>query len=87
MLQMETLKSAAWATMWYDFCHGVKGEHMNDIETRYALFNLTEDNRRRLMQLLQLAAPPDPSEHRIVVETVIVHDGARTVIEREERSA
>lgn len=60
---------------------------MNDIESQYALFGLTEDNRRRLTQLMQLAAPPDPSAHRIVVETVIVQDGARTVIEREERSA
>ena len=60
---------------------------MNDIETQYAFFGLTEDNRRRLMQLTQLASPPDANALRIVVETVIVQDGDRTVIEREERNA
>lgn len=60
---------------------------MNDIESRYALLGLTEDNRRRLTHLTELALPLDATKHRIVVETVIIQDGNRTVIEREERSA
>ncbi len=60
---------------------------MDDLDTRYALFGLTEDDRRRLTELTQLASPPNVSLRRIVVETVIVQDGDCTVIEREERSA
>lgn len=60
---------------------------MNNIEEKYTLFGLTEDSRARLTQLAQLASPPIPNEHRIVVETVVVQDGDRIVVEREERSA
>jgi hypothetical protein len=60
---------------------------MNDIETRYALFGLTEDDRHRITQLTQLASSRDAKPQRIVVETVILQDGDRTLIEREERSA
>lgn len=60
---------------------------MNEIEDKYALFNLTEDERSRLVQLAQFALPPIQNERHIVVETVVVQGGDRTVIKREERSA
>lgn len=60
---------------------------MDNIEAQYALFGLTEDNRRRLVQLTQLASPGDQDARSIIIETVLVQDGYCTVIETEERSA
>ena len=58
---------------------------MNSIEDTYALLGLTEDVRSRIVQLTQLAQGSSVERQRIVVETVVVKDGARKVIEREER--
>jgi hypothetical protein len=60
---------------------------MNDIELKYALFGLTEDVRRRLVQLKQLSSPLKDNNRLVVVETVIVQGGERTVIDREEQNA
>lgn len=58
---------------------------MNDLEDKYALFALTEDTRQRLAQLAQLQLLANNTTHRIVVETIVVQHGHRTVIHREER--
>jgi len=65
----------------------VKGEYVNEIETKYALFGLTEDVRHRLIQLTQLSSQQRGNERLVIVETVIVQDGERTVIDREEQNA
>ena len=59
---------------------------MDDLEVKYALFGLTEEARQRLVQLAQFQRTGDDRMHRVVVETVIVQDGNRRVIDREERS-
>jgi hypothetical protein len=58
---------------------------MSDLEDKYALFALTEDMRKRLVQLAQLHALGKDMTNRVVVEIVVVQHGDRTVIEREER--
>lgn len=60
---------------------------MTDIEETYALLGLTEDKRSQLVQLAQLASLSTVKLHCVVVETVVVHDGDRVVIEKEERNA
>jgi hypothetical protein len=60
---------------------------MDDIESKYALLGLTDEARARLVQLGLMAKLPQEERRRIVIETVIVQDGDRTVVEREERSA
>ena len=65
--------------------HVQQGARMNDTEDKYALFGLTEEVRKRLVQLADLRPPPEPDARRLIVETVIVHDGARTTIRREEQ--
>lgn len=60
---------------------------MDDIESKYVLLGLTEEARTRLAQLGCMTDRPQEKRARIIVETVVVQDGERIVIEREERSA
>ncbi|MBO3707758.1 MAG: hypothetical protein J5X21_15345 [Candidatus Accumulibacter sp.] len=60
---------------------------MTDIEQKYSLFGLTEDTRTKLVQLTKLASLSTVQQRRVVVETVVVQDGNRMVIDKEERSA
>lgn len=60
---------------------------MNDIEAKFALFGLTEDVRRRLVHLEQLSLQPKDNDCFVVVETVIVQDGKRTIIGRDKQNA
>lgn len=60
---------------------------MDTIDEKYALLGLTEDSRARLSQLAKLASPPPANHRRIVVETVVIREGDRVVVGREERSA
>lgn len=60
---------------------------MTEIEKKYSLFGLTEDTRTKLVQLTTLASLLTVQRRRIVVETVVVRDGNRMVIDKEERSA
>lgn len=60
---------------------------MIDIEQKYSLFHLTEDTRTRIVQLAKLASLSTVQQRRMVVETVVVQDGKRMVIDKEERSA
>ncbi|HAP38969.1 MAG TPA: hypothetical protein DCQ94_04330 [Nitrospira sp.] len=60
---------------------------MTDIEQKYSQFGLTEDTRTKLVQLTKLASLSTVQQRRIVVETVVVQDGNRMVIDKEERSA
>ncbi len=60
---------------------------MDNIDDTYALLGLTEEIRDRLVNLANLGRPSTAELSRVVVETVVIEDGARKVIEREERSA
>ena len=60
---------------------------MDDIEGKYALLGLTEETRACLMELRRMNDQPQRLHTRLVVETVVLQDGQKTVIEREERSA
>lgn len=60
---------------------------MNNIDDTYALLGLTDEVRARFVHLTNLGQPNAAQRSRIVVETVVIEDGARKVIEREERSA
>ena len=57
---------------------------MNDVEEKYALFGLTKEVRDRLVKLSELQTPLESPSRRLVVETVVIQDGARTVIRKEE---
>jgi hypothetical protein len=60
---------------------------MNEIDARYAAFCLTEENRQRLVDLPKPAPSlPASSSFRVVVETIIVQHGDRTVVCSEEHS-
>lgn len=60
---------------------------MTDLEKKYSLFGLTENTQTRLTQLASLGSLSTIQQRRIVVETVVVQDGNRIVIDKEERSA
>ena len=60
---------------------------MDDIERAYVLLGLSDEERARLNRLTQLANPTQGPHRRIVVETIVIEGGARTVVDREERSA
>ena len=60
---------------------------MDNIDDTYALLGLTDEVRARLVHLTNLGQPSTAERSRIVVETVVIEDGARKVIEREERGA
>jgi len=60
---------------------------MTDNEEKYVLLGLTEDKRSQLVHLAQLALLSTVKTNRVIVETVVVHDGDRVVIAKEERSA
>jgi len=59
---------------------------MDTIDEKYALLGLTEDSRTKLSQLAKLASPPSANQRRIVVETVVIREGDRVVVGREEHS-
>jgi hypothetical protein len=58
---------------------------MNDIEDKYARFALTEHMRQHLVELAQFQSIGKETTNRVIVETVVVQHGDRTVIDREER--
>ena len=58
---------------------------MQTIEDTYALLGLTEEVRAQLTELTKLAQGASLQRQRIVVETVVIEDGARKIIDREER--
>ncbi len=58
---------------------------MNDLEDKYSQFGLSDDMRKRLVDLAQLQDLGKVHAERVVVETVVVQHGDRTTIKREER--
>ncbi|MEP6889306.1 MAG: hypothetical protein ABI955_01260 [Nitrospirota bacterium] len=58
---------------------------MNDIEDKYAQFGLTEEVRQRLVQLSALRPPTDVATPLLIVETVIIQGGNRTIVSKEEQ--
>ena len=58
---------------------------MHTIDDTYALLGLTAEVRAQLTELTKLAQGTSLERPRIVVETVVVEDGARKIIDREER--
>jgi hypothetical protein len=60
---------------------------MENIDEAYALLGLTTDVRARLVHLATMAQGTSVERSRIVVETVVVDNGDRKVIEREEHGA
>lgn len=58
---------------------------MNDFEDKYALFALSEDIRKHLDQLARFQTLGKETTNRVVVETVVIQHGDRTIIDREER--
>ncbi|MBK9948791.1 MAG: hypothetical protein IPP12_16610 [Nitrospira sp.] len=58
---------------------------MNDIAGKYAKFGLTAEVRHQLVQLSTLRPPTDGATPRLLVETVIIQDGNRTIVNKEER--
>ena len=58
---------------------------MNEIEDKYALFALSEDMRKHLVELAQVQTFGKEAAKRVIVETVVVQHGDQTVIDREER--
>lgn len=62
-----------------------KLRQMDDIEHKYAHFELTEVGRQRLLHLAQFQSTGKEQKPRVIVVTVVVQDGNRTIIEREVR--
>jgi hypothetical protein len=58
---------------------------MNDLEFKYAQFGLSEEMRKRFVELAQLQTFGKDIANRVIVETVVVQQGDRTVVNREER--
>jgi len=60
---------------------------MSESEQKYELFNLTDDLVKHLRQLADPHFPLSNLSGRVVVDTVIVKDGVRKLINTEERGA
>jgi hypothetical protein len=60
---------------------------MPDIEGKYELFQLNNELREHLRQLSDSHFPFSTSRNRIVVETVVVENGERTIVRKEEQDA
>lgn len=58
---------------------------MNEIEDKYVLFALSEDMRKHLVELAHVQTFGKETPKRVIVETVVVQHGNRTVLDREER--
>ncbi|NOS83364.1 MAG: hypothetical protein HOP32_17465 [Nitrospira sp.] len=58
---------------------------MTEIEDKYALFALSDDMRKHLVELAQVQTFGKETPKRVIMETVVVQHGDRTVIDREER--
>ena len=60
---------------------------MTAYEKLYDQFLLTSDKREGLLSLSELLFYTPPKMGRLIVETVIVENGERLIIKKEEQSA
>lgn len=60
---------------------------MPDIEGKYELFQLSDELCEHLRQLSDSHFPFSTLVNRIVVETVVVENGERTTVRKEEQDA
>ncbi|MFH1079590.1 MAG: hypothetical protein V1766_04930 [Pseudomonadota bacterium] len=60
---------------------------MEDIYEKYKLFQLGEELRQHLLRLSDSKFPLQQPQTRVVVETLIMENGERRVISKEEQDA
>lgn len=60
---------------------------MDEIEKQYECFWLNVDLRDHLLQLASDHFPLCQPQRRLVVETLVISNGERTVVDTEERDA
>jgi len=57
--------------------------NVNDLDSMYLKFGITEEVRARLMALTKLGTSVLAESPKLVVETVIIADGKRTIVSTE----
>lgn len=60
---------------------------MEDIAAKLELLGLTDSGRQAILGLARLGGDPSRSLHPVLVETVIISEGHRDVVKREETYA
>lgn len=60
---------------------------MDEIETQYEGFRMNADLRNHLLQLTSAHFPLGQPQRRLVVETLVISNGERMVVDTEERDA
>jgi hypothetical protein len=61
---------------------------MKEIKELYELFRLDEELRRHLLRLSDSSFPlQKPPQARVIVETLIIENGQRRVVNREDQDA
>lgn len=60
---------------------------MHDLDEKYKLFQLDEGLQEHLVSLSDYQFPLHQTSKRIVVETLVVENGERRILHREERDA
>lgn len=60
---------------------------MEDIQKKYECFRLNTDLRDHLWQLAGDHFPLGQPRRRIVVETIVISNGERTIVSTEEQNA
>lgn len=60
---------------------------MNDISKQYECFQLNDDLRNHLLKLASDQYPLGQPQRRLIVETVVLKNGERTLVRTEEQNA